>query len=55
MKWLYRLLGFIEEKVTEADDIGNITIRATDEPEFMKGDTIWFKEGVTQLDILRKR
>lgn len=45
MNWLYKLLGFKEIKINKADDIGNITIRATDDPEFMIGDTIWIKEG----------
>lgn len=45
MRWLYKLLGFKEVEIIEADDIGNITVRATDDPEFMIGDTIWFKKG----------
>jgi len=51
MKWLYKLLGFKEEKIIEADDIGNITIRATDDPEFMPDDTVWFKEGTSQGNV----
>lgn len=48
-KWLYKLLGFKEEKIIEADDIGNITVRATDDPIYMIGDTIWFKENKRHL------
>ena len=49
MKWLYRLLGFKETKIIEADDIGNITIRASDDPIYMENDSVWIKEGKRQL------
>ena len=51
-KWLYRLLGFKEDKIIESDDTANITINAGDnygEPIYMNGDTIWFKEGKREL------
>ena len=43
MKWLYKLLGFREIKIIGADDVGSITLN--EHPSFMKGDTIWIKEG----------
>ncbi len=49
MKWLYKLLGFKEVVIFNSDDIGNITIRAADDPEYLDGDTIWIKESRRQL------
>ena len=49
MEWLYKLLGFKEEKIIASNDIGDITIRPTDDPIYINGDTIWYKEGKREL------
>ena len=52
MKWLYKLLGFKEAKIFNSNDVGDITIKGEDddgEPMYVDGDTIWYKEGHSDL------
>ena len=50
MKWLYKLLGFKEVKIIEANDMADITITPTDDPIYGIGDTVWIKEGKRELE-----